>query len=207
MQPVLLLGCLWGSDACVQEQKHLPDDFITALIKFDPAMQNQVVSGIEAAWGRVLPDYPILRSSLDDFFENVFSVFRNINNAILGFAVMALAIATIGLFGLSAFMAEKRIREVGIRKTFGASTGKIVRLLTFQFSRPVIWAILVGWILALVGNYFTKSFFAQVMPMDFKFFSIFLLGGIFSLVLAWITVGANAYRAANTNPINSLHYE
>jgi len=184
-----------------------PTDFSAALVKFDPAMYDQAVAGIEAAWNHVLPDYPILRSSLDEFFENVFRIFRNISNGIFGFAVMALLIATVGLFGLSAFMAEKRIREVGIRKTFGASTGKIVKLMTFQFSRPVLWAILIGWALAWVANYFTQDFFTEIMPMDFKFYMIFLFGGIFSLVLAWITVGANAYRAANSNPINSLHYE
>ncbi len=184
-----------------------PGQFITALVKYNPPQKDQVLSGIEAAWTRVLPDYPILSSSLDEFFDSIFVIFKNINNGILGFAIMALLIATIGLFGLSAFMAEKRIREVGIRKTFGASTGKLVRLLTFQFSRPVIWAILFGWVLAALGYYLTQGFFAQVMPQDFRFFSIFIFGGIFSLVLAWITVGANAYRAANTNPVNSLHYE
>jgi len=184
-----------------------PEEFIAAMVKYDPAMQDSVSAGIEETWGRVLPNFPILRTSLDEFFDGIFSIFRNINNAILGFALMALVIATIGLFGLSAFMAEKRIREVGIRKTFGASTAKIVRLLTFQFSRPVIWAIVFGWGLAFAGFFLTQGFFAQVMPMDFRFFAIFILGGIFSLVLAWITVGANAYRAANTNPVNSLHYE
>jgi putative ABC transport system permease protein len=184
-----------------------PENFGAALIKYDPAMQSEAVTGIEAVWKRVLPDFPVLRSSLDEEFAEVFSIFTNINKALVGFAVVALIIATVGLFGLSAFMADRRIREVGVRKTFGASTWQIVKLLTLQFSKPVFWAILIAWVLAWVVNFFTQDFFAEVMSMDFSFYMIFIYGGMFSLVLSWITVGSNAYRAANTNPINSLHYE
>ncbi|MCH8348550.1 MAG: FtsX-like permease family protein, partial [Proteobacteria bacterium] len=181
--------------------------FGAALIKYDPAMRTEAFAGIEAAWNRVVPDFPIISISLDEAFEDVFSIFTGINKALIGFSLVALLIATIGLFGLSAFMAERRIREVGIRKIFGASTGKIVRLLTLQFSRPVFYAIGIAWVLAFVVNWFTQDFFVEVISMDFSFYMIFIYGGLFSLVLAWVTVGANAYRAANTNPVNSLHYE
>ena len=177
------------------------------MIKYDPAMQVEATAGIEAAWNRVVPDFPIIRISLDEAFEDVFAIFTGINKALIAFSLMALLIATIGLFGLSAFMAERRIREVGIRKTFGASTGKIVKLLTLQFLRPVIWAILIAWPLAWLANYATRDFFSETISMDFSFYMLFIYGGLFSLVLAGITVGANAYRAANTNPIDSLHYE
>ncbi|MCH7805606.1 MAG: FtsX-like permease family protein, partial [Proteobacteria bacterium] len=181
--------------------------FGAALIKYDPAMRTEAIAGIEAAWNRVVPDFPIIRSSSDEAFEDVFSIFTGINQALIGFSLVALLIATIGLFGLSAFMAERRIREVSIRKIFGASTGNIVWLLTLQFSRPVFYAIGIAWVLAFVVNWFTQDFFAEVISMDFSFYMIFIYGGLFSLVLAWVTVGANAYRAANTNPVNSLHYE
>ncbi|MEE8295667.1 MAG: FtsX-like permease family protein, partial [Sphingomonadales bacterium] len=184
-----------------------PSQFSNILIKYDPAQQAQADAGVETAWNQVLPEFPILKSSLDAAFDDVFAIFSGISNALLGFSLMALLIATIGLFGLSAFMAERRIREVGIRKTFGASTSRIVRLLTFQFSRPVIWAL----VFALPAAYFAQnellSFFADPISEEISFYLVFLFGGVFSLLLAWVTVGANAYRAANSKPVDSLHYE
>lgn len=184
-----------------------PGNFSTLLIKYDPTQQTQVEAGIEAVWNRVLPEFPIIRSSLDAAFNNVFQIFSGITNALLGFAIMAVLIATVGLFGLSAFMAERRIREVGIRKTFGASTSRIVKLLTFQFSMPIIWAI----IFAVPAAYFVQSqllaFFANPISQGFSFYMIFVVGALFSLLLAWVTVAANAYRAANSKPVDSLHYE
>lgn len=184
-----------------------PEYFGAIEIKYDPAMLDSTVAGVEAAWNQIVPDFPIIRSSLDEAFQDVFSIFTGINKALIGFSLMALLIATIGLFGLSAFMAEKRIREVGIRKTFGASTGKIVKLLIFQFSRPVLWAIIFGWVLAYLAQTQYLQFFADPPSFGFGFAMIFLAGGVFSIVLAWITVGANAYRAANSKPVDSLHYE
>lgn len=183
-----------------------PESFSTIMIKYDPALQVQATAGIEATWDRIVPEFPIIRSSLDEAFADVFAIFSGITKALIGFSVMAVLIATVGLFGLSAFMAERRIREVGIRKTFGASTGKVVKLLTFQFSRPVLWAILFGWILAGLATVGMTQNFANTPELSL-IIMVFLFGGLFSLVLAWITVGANAYRAANTNPANSLHYE
>lgn len=76
-----------------------PKTFGAALIKYNPAMQAEVTAGIEAAWNLAVPDFPIIRSSLDEAFEKVFSIFTGINRALIGFSLMALLIAWVTVAG------------------------------------------------------------------------------------------------------------
>jgi putative ABC transport system permease protein len=107
------------------------------------------VAEIEAAWDRVIPEYPLQGRFLDEVFDDVYNILRFMNAALAGFAFVALALALIGLFGLAAFMAAQRTKEIGMRKVLGASTTQIARLLVWQFSKPVVWALAV----ALPGAY------------------------------------------------------
>lgn len=184
-----------------------PENFWALLVKYDPRAKNQAIQGVEAVWNSIVPDFPIIRLSTGQAFDDVFGLFKNINNALFGFTLMALLIATIGLFALSAFMAERRVKEVGIRKTLGASTAKIVKLLTYQFSIPVIWAVVLGSALGILATFALSQNFGGGTSNFSGLLILIPVGGVMSLVLAWITVGANAYRAAITNPAETLGYE
>ena len=162
------------------------------------------VDAIEDVWDRVIPDYPMQGRFLDDTFDDVYNILKYMNMSLAGFAFVALALALIGLFGLAAFMAAQRTKEIGVRKVLGANSFQIAKLLVWQFSRPVMWALAV----ALPGAYFASTlylnFFADridaVLP-------ILVVSGAIAVMLAWGTVAGHAIRIARANPVYALRYE
>jgi len=165
---------------------------------------KQTLDQIESTWKRVNPDYPIQHRFLDEVFNEVYNIFKTMNKVLAGFAVVALSLALVGLFGLAAFMAERRTREIGIRKVLGARVDQIVRLLIWQFSIPVLWSLLI----AMPGAYFVSGlyldFFAErigMLPL------IILLASVMGIVTAWIIVAGHAIKVASASPIQSLRYE
>ena len=162
------------------------------------------IEDIEDVWDRIIPEYPIQGRFLDDVFEDVYSILRYMNAALAGFAFVALALALIGLFGLAAFMAAQRTKEIGMRKVLGASTLQIARLLVWQFSTPVLWALAV----ALPAAYFAANlylnFFADRIDSPIL---ILVVAGALAVTLAWGTVAGHAIRIARANPIVALRYE
>jgi len=162
------------------------------------------VDKIEDIWDRVIPEYPMQGRFLDEVFDDVYNILEYMNAALAGFAFIAFALALIGLFGLAAFMAAQRTKEIGMRKVLGASTAQIVRLLVWQFSTPVLWALVV----ALPGAYFASSlylnFFADRIESPML---TLVVSGALAVTLAWSTVAGHAYRIARSNPIVALRYE
>lgn len=162
------------------------------------------VEAIEAAWKRVIPDYPPQGRFLDDVFNDIFSILRTMNYALAGFAFVAMSLALFGLFGLAAFMATQRTKEIGVRKVLGANNLQIARLLVWQFSRPVMWALLVALPLAYLATRGYLNFFPDRITAEIP---ILLVAGLVSVLLAWLTVAGHAIRIARANPINALRYE
>ena len=165
---------------------------------------EQTLEDIQTTWDRVVPDYPLQSEFLTETFEGVYGIYRAMNLALAGFAFFALSLALIGLFGLAAFMAEIRTKEIGIRRVMGAGVAQIVRLLIWQFSRPVVWAVLVALPLAYFGADLYLNFFVDRV----KAVEVIIIGaGGISVVCAWLIVAAHAVRIARSNPINALRYE
>jgi putative ABC transport system permease protein len=126
------------------------------------------------------------------------------NRVLAGFALVALSLALIGLFGLAAFMAERRTREIGIRKVLGARVDQIVRLLVWQFSIPVLWSLLAAMPLAYMASGLYLNFFADriiALPL------IIALASVMGIVTAWLIVAGHAVKIATASPIQSLRYE
>jgi len=162
------------------------------------------VENVEDVWNRVIPEYPMQGSFLDETFDGVYNVLKYMNLALAIFALVAMSLALIGLFGLAAFMATQRTKEIGVRKVLGASSIQIVRLLIWQFSTPVLWALL----FALPGAYFASqgylNFFADRISSPIP---ILLVAGSIAVLLAWGTIAGHAIRIARSNPIRALRYE
>jgi putative ABC transport system permease protein len=162
------------------------------------------VEEIEAAWKRVVPEYPLQGQFLDEVFDDVYNILKYMNMALAGFAFIALALASVGLFGLAAFMAAQRTKEIGMRKVLGASTSQIARLLVWQFSMPVLWALAI----ALPAAYFASTqylnFFAERIESPVL---VLIVAGALAVTLAWSTVAGHAIRIARSNPIMALRYE
>ncbi len=173
-------------------------------VRIESDQLNETLQAIDASWARVMPDYPLQRRFLDDVFAEAFKLFRASHAVLSGFALVALSLALIGLFGLSAFMAARRTREIGIRKVLGARVGQIMWLLVWQFSIPVMWSLLVALPLAYLASNMYLNFFAERTTLVIP---IMLLASVTGVVTAWAIVAAHAFKVANARPMRSLRYE
>lgn len=162
------------------------------------------LASIDRAWNDFFPDEALDYSFLDEDFARLFEAENRLTKAFGIFAALAIIIACLGLFGLATFMAEQRTKEIGIRKTLGASVRNIVQLL----SRHFLWLLLIGNVLAWPIGYFVMNKWLE----DFAFridigVGIFVLTGAMALVLVVISVGGQALRASLANPVDSIRYE
>jgi putative ABC transport system permease protein len=162
------------------------------------------VEAIEDAWNRVIPDYPMQGRFLDETFNEVYDILKYMNMSLAGFAFVALSLALIGLFGLAAFMAAQRTKEIGVRKVLGASSIQIAQLLVWQFSKPVMWALAVALPAAYFASTVYLNFFADRIDAVIP---ILVIAGTIAVMLAWGTVAGHAIRIARANPVYALRYE
>jgi putative ABC transport system permease protein len=157
---------------------------------------------IDATVKSLAPNHPPLgKVFFDWFFEAAYWTFELTNRVLTGLAVFALAISGIGLFGMASYMATRRTREVGIRKVQGATPASILRLLLWDFSKPVVWANLFAWPLVLLAIDRYLSLFAErvaITPLPF------VLALAVTWLLACVAVGACAWRAAKLHPAEAL---
>lgn len=159
---------------------------------------------IDQTWHAFAPSLVIRRYFLSDDFEKQFQAVEKQGTMFALFVGIAIFIACLGLFGLASFAAERRTREIGLRKVFGARSRDIVWLLLWQFSIPVLIANLIAWPLAY---YYLRSWLDSYAYRIGLSPAYFLIAGAAALVIAWITVFAHASRVARANPIHALRYE
>jgi putative ABC transport system permease protein len=179
------------------------DGFGLIAVRFDgdPA---QIRDQVGAVWKRVVPQVPFKGEFADDIVREQYEQDEARGQLFAGFAMLAIVIGCLGLFGLAAFTAERRTKEIGIRKVLGAKSRDIVKLLVWQFSRPVLVANLIAWPIAWwVMRDWLNGFDARISLTP----APFLLAGLLALVIAVLTIGGHAWRVAQTSPIKALRYE
>ena len=159
---------------------------------------------IDKTWKKFSPDYPFSYTFVDSAIENLYRSEQRIGNAFKYFSMIAIFVACLGLFGLTSFTVEQRTREIGIRKIMGASTTRILTMLSSEFFKLVLLSNLIAWPLAYILMKRWLEAFAYRTAVGP---SIFLLTGILTVIIAAITTGLNATKAASANPIDSLKYE
>jgi len=165
---------------------------------------SAVRTGLEQAWKRVASDVPFNAKFSEDIMVELYKAEDARAKTFAAFAVLAVIVACLGLFGLASFTAERRTKEIGIRKVLGARTRDIVRLLVWQFSKPVIVANLIAWPVAWwVMRGWLNGFDTRIGLGP----SPFLLAGGVALAIAIGTVAGHAIRIARANPIHALRYE
>lgn len=174
------------------------------ILRLAPGDQKAMLAAIDKAWSQIVPDKPIRRSFLDQNIDRLYDEEKRQGAVIAVFAGLAGIIACLGLYGLAAFTAERRTKEIGIRKVLGASVADIVRLLIWQFSRPVLVANLIAWPLAWVGlSRWLEGFASRITLNPLLFAAV----GMGALMIAWVTVAGHAARVAAEKPVNALRYE
>jgi putative ABC transport system permease protein len=167
----------------------------------DPAT---VRGAIEAKWKQITNEVPFNAKFSEDIMAEMYKKEDARAQIFAAFSLLAVLIGCLGLFGLAAFTAERRTKEIGIRKVLGARTRDIVRLLVWQFSRPVIIANIIAWPVAWWMMRDWLNGFDQRIPLT----PIpFVLAAAVALGIAIATVVGHAVRVARANPIHALRYE
>ncbi len=184
--------------------QYSPDYLRIGSIRITGGNMIDTVANIEEIWKRVIPDFPIQGRFLDEVFDDIYNILKYMNLALGIFAFVALSLALIGLFGLAAFMATQRTKEIGVRKVLGASSTQIARLLVWQFSTPVFWALIIALPAAYFASQIYLNFFADQIQ---SLIPILLVAGLIAVLLAWGTIAGHAIRIARSNPILALRYE
>jgi putative ABC transport system permease protein len=181
------------------------DWFNTMHIKFNPVHSTAAgLAGAEAIFRRYNPAYPFDYQFVDQEYASNFDNEQRTKTMAGLFAALAVFISCLGLFGLSAYVAESRVKEIGVRKVLGASVTSIARLLSLDFVRLVLIAILIGSPLAWYGMNRWLSDYTYRITIGW---GIFVAGGLLAIVIALATVSFQAVRAARANPVRSLRSE
>jgi putative ABC transport system permease protein len=181
-----------------------PTSHLSLAVRFDPARAAAVMSAVEALWKSAVRTDPFYGFFADQRIADMYKGEERRMRMFAIFAAFAVLISCLGLFGLAAFTAERRTKEIGIRKVMGARTRDIVRLLVWQFTRPVLIANLIAWPVAwwAMRNWLDE-FQARIDIGP----EPFLLAGLLALVIAIGTIAGHAVRVARANPIHALRYE
>ncbi len=165
---------------------------------------SSVLSYIKSEWKKFVPGKPFEYYFIDQDLSRLYMSEQKTGELFTAFSVLAIFIACLGLFGLAAFTAERRTKEIGIRKALGSSVSGIVFLLSKEFTKWVLIANIIAW---PVAYYFMNNWlkdFAYRINMNFW---IFIISGVLALLIALLTVSIHAVRAARANPIKTLRYE
>ncbi|GGY86277.1 ABC transporter permease [Cellvibrio zantedeschiae] len=177
-------------------------------IRFDPNMNRRMlVTRLKEICKNVVGAAPEGEVFLDEVIQEQYKHQILIAQFAYACATLAMLISCLGLYGLASFAAEKRIKEIGLRKVHGASINNIVRLLLWQFTKPIVLANLIAWPIALyVINRWLENFSQRI---DLWLWGPFycLTAGILAIAIAWLTVGGQAYSVARAKPANALREE
>ncbi len=163
-----------------------------------------VLSFMEEKWRTFAPDQPFEYSFLDQDFDALYQAEQRLGKIFIAFAIFAILIACLGLFGLASFTAEQRTKEIGVRKVLGASVPQLVVLLSKEFTLLVVIAFVIA---APLSFFAMKDWLAAFAYHANIGLEIFVLAGVLALVIAWLTVSYQSIRAAMANPVDSLRYE
>jgi putative ABC transport system permease protein len=176
-----------------------------AAIRYKGDDAKKVIPFLEAKWAEFEKDKPFDYFILKDELNRLYKDERNLGNLSLSFTMLILFVAAMGLFGLASFMAEKRTKEIGIRKVMGASVLNILLLLQKEFT----WLILISMVLAWPASYFlVDSLFLEQFAIRVPFNAwIFILSGLFALGISLLIISYRALRASTINPVETLKYE
>ncbi|MBV8685633.1 MAG: ABC transporter permease [Alphaproteobacteria bacterium] len=174
------------------------------VIRYAGAEPKKVLADVERIWKRLIADVPFRGELADERVRRLYERDEARGQLFGAFAILAVVIGCLGLFGLAAFTAERRTKEIGIRKVLGARSRDIVRLLAWQFSKPVIVANLIAWPVAWwVMRDWLNGFDSRIALGP----TPFILAGLLALAIALGTIASHAFRVARANPIHALRYE
>lgn len=181
-----------------------PSWFGYVSLRLNTADLTETLAYVEQTWQSVIPNRPFEMFFLDDDFERLYQAEDRFGQVFLVFAVLAIFISCLGLFGLAAFTAEQRTKEIGVRKVLGATVPNIVVLLNRDVTALVLLSALLATPLAYFGMHQWLDAFAYRIDIAW---TTFLLAGLAAMAVMWLTVAFQSIKAALTDPVKALRYE
>src|SRR5699024_460999 len=176
----------------------------TLLVRFNTGILPQTMEKFEGTFKEVVPDSAFEYTFLDKNLETLYASEQRTARVGLIFSILAIFVACLGLFGLAAFTAEQRRKEIGVRKVLGASVFNITQLLSKDFILLVLFSLVIAFPIALWLMEKWLQDFAYRIELGWL---VFLVAGILAIVIALVTVSFQATKAAMANPVKSLRTE
>jgi len=175
-----------------------------AIIRLSAGKIEEGIESVKTTWEKLIPDYPFEYEFVDQNLKEQYAGWDRITDLLKYFAAIAIIIASLGLFGLASFTAEQRTKEIGVRKTLGASVTSLIILMSKDFTK---W-VLISNIIALPIAYYLMNGWLQEFAYRINIgFGAFAFSALLSLVIAALTVFYQSLKAAVANPVKSLRYE
>ena len=174
------------------------------IVSVDPTNIKSIIASIEKTWKSLVNDTPFEYSFLDENIQKQYDEDRKVASTITTFTLIAMFISCLGLYGLSTFMAERRFKEIGVRKVMGASIQQILTLMSKEF----IKLILIAFVIAVPIAWYAMDKWLQGFAYKTSVNSmVFIYAGLVALTIALLTVSFESMKAAVANPIKSLRSE
>ncbi|NHF59924.1 FtsX-like permease family protein [Flavobacteriaceae bacterium TP-CH-4] len=181
-----------------------PDRLHTVMAKLEKEDLNETIGSVAAFYESYNPGFPFEYRFLDEDFQRLYEGENRVSALSKYFAGMAILISCLGLFGLAIFTSERRRKEISIRKVLGQSVAQVTLMLSKEFAKLVVLAILIALPIAYFLSNDWLSGFAYRIPLRLWYFTV---AGMVALIIAMLSVGSQAIRAANRNPVNALREE
>jgi putative ABC transport system permease protein len=181
-----------------------PDAAWKVAVKMKTANIGNTINSVRNAWNKFTPEYPIEYKFLDENFEQMYHAEDKLKSLLWIFTSIAIFVGCLGLFGLAAYTAERRRKEVGIRKVLGASTQGVVLLLSKDFIKLVVISLLIA---SPVAWYFMNQWLQDFAYRINISWWVFAIAAIIALTIAFVTVSFQAIKAALANPVKNLRME
>ena len=180
------------------------EDCYNLVLKASGVNITSAINNLENIWNELSPEYPFTFSFLEDEYNALYSAEKKLGEMFNIFTFLATFIACLGLFGLAAFSAEQKTKEIGIRKVLGATVTNIVSRFSLSFIKLVLIANIFAWPIAYYAMELWLSSFAYKIDLGL---SVFLSAAVIAILIALFTIMYQALKAALANPVKSLKYE
>lgn len=181
-----------------------PDAYSKVAVKIRTANVEDALAEIKRIWNKFSPEYPLEYNFLDESFEAMYEAEDKLKSLLWIFTAMAIFVGCLGLFGLAAYAAERRTKEIGIRKVLGASVENIVMLLSRDFVKLVLIALLIA---SPIAWYLMNGWLQDFAYRINIGWAVFAIAGLSAIAIALTTVGFHAVKAAISNPVKNIRTE
>ena len=173
-------------------------------LRINPLQRNAAYKFIENKWSELYPNYPYEKSEVEQKYLKMYESENKTGQLILSLTIISLIISCMGLYGINSLIAKYRIREIGVRKVFGASISQIVVSLSAGISKLVLIANIIAWpiIYFLLDNWLNNFTYRISIPLY-----AFILSGLITLIISVLTLSTQSVKYANTNPVETLKFE